>query len=317
MKYVVPLFHPDSGRTGLGPQNWDAFQHGFGIVIRDGRFAGVVWNSSWRPRVISERRTIDRRTSTDRRKHSDEVRVRPYGPDQMYQRRREGQRRRLGGRNRKDGERRINTHPDTFLRLADFAQELRKKHELSRSDLELLVAAFSDLSSGKTYALWRESQIINSIFEEPKWSKSDLQEKFRDYAVACCLDLLRPGSVGWHGPSPNVRHMETVAQFASLFPLPPPGSRRKAIRDFFDGRADLTQAVKTLKPDRLPYPKKALLAIWANRHLPPTAFYEAMRDQLKQYRIRLSSNPESYRKQIQRLKEAAEKEVWRWKEFQA
>lgn len=41
MKYTVPLFRQDAGRVNLGLVNWDCFQAGFRMVMREERFAGV------------------------------------------------------------------------------------------------------------------------------------------------------------------------------------------------------------------------------------------------------------------------------------
>jgi hypothetical protein len=143
------------------------------------------------------------------------------------------------------------------------------------------------------------------MFEEPGWSESDHREKFRDYAVACCLDVLRPGSVGWGTTCPNSHHMELVSRFAELFRAAPVRSRWKAIRDFFEGRSDLGQTIRTLEPGKMPYPMEALRLVSQHMDLKPKAFFEKLKDPLRQLRVHLSPKPNNYRKQIERLKQAA------------
>ncbi len=315
MKYIIPLFHPTTGRVGVGPQNWDIFQNGFGFFSGNGRFDSVAWNPWWAPRLIGERRKGDGRDGKDRRTASGEKRLRPCRPEENYQRFREGARR--SNRRPRGADRRAATGERDFVHLADFTQKVGQNGAVMDDVVGLLVNFFRSLCSGESFEEWRSNMLVPSIFEEQDWSEKDHVEKFTDYAVACCLDSLRPGTVGWRGHSPNIAHMESVSRFERLFLVAPVGSQRKAIRDFFDGRLDLGQLVKMLEPRKLPYPLKALFLVWQHRELKPKVFFERLQDQLKPYGIKLSPKPNSYRKQIQRVKKAAAEFEDRFRELQA
>jgi len=194
--------------------------------------------------------------------------------------------------------------PDpTFRYLHLFVEELRKHPVLTDSSLRLLNEIFYGLRSRRVYEAWREAQWFSLGFDEPNWTDADHEEKFREYAIAAFLELLRPGDIGWRG-TPNLRHMELVGEFAGLFFKAPGGVQRAAIRSWWEG-AKLEAVVKSLKPRRLPYPKIVLAKALLYRDLPPREFAERMNDVLKQYGIKLSSKDGSRRKQIQRLKQKA------------
>jgi len=314
MKYVVPLFHSVWGRIGVGPQNWDAFQYGFGIALSNGKFAGVTWNQWWRPRRIPERRKIERRQTLERRAESGQVQVRSRGPQEIFQVLRRPERR---SNVRARTERRISTNGSGFIPLSDLVHRVRKGGALADETCALLADFFCELCSGREFGDWKRKFSPLIMFEESGWSESDHREKFRDYAVACCLEVLRPGTLGWRTQNPNNSHLELVARFAELFPLAPLGSQRKAIRDFFEAQADLSHTVKGLQPKKLRYSLKALFLVWMNRDLKPKPFFEKMRGQLRRHGIELSPKPGSYRKQIERLKQAALEFEDRFRKLQA
>jgi hypothetical protein len=167
------------------------------------------------------------------------------------------------------------------------------------------VKVFHSLCLSAGFARWKKGFSPYIMFEESGWSENDHQEKYRDYGVACCLDILRPGTLAWRRESPNSVHMELASRFSVLFPIAPTGVQRKAMRDYFEGRSDLNQTVRVLEPGRTQYPMKALLLAWQNLELKPKEFFEKLQDQLRQIGVPLSPKPNSYRQQIRRLKKAA------------
>lgn len=203
------------------------------------------------------------------------------------------------------GERRKADRRRNFVRLADFVQKIRENGPLAQGDLRLLVDFFRGLCKGQGYAQWRKDLAVSTIFVEPGWSEQEHRKKFAEYAVASCLDTLSPGTVWWRPP--HVPHMELVSKFVHLFPNAPPGPQRKAIRDFCEGGATLRQVTENLKPPKVRHSLNALRLVWRNRGLEPKPFYEKLQNPLKRYGVSLSAKPHSYRKQIQRLKQATMK----------
>ncbi len=299
MKYVAPLFHPTCGRVGVGPQNWDTFQLGFRVVFRGSKFIGASWDEWWEPRVRGEKRKTERRQTGDRRSDDGQVRMRSCGPQEIWL---------LFGehrsRMRPRTERRVSTNKTEFTRLADWVRTIRESGSLTDDACSLLADFFCELCSGAGFDDWEKKLSPFIMFAEPGWSESEHRVKFRDYAIACCFDALRPGILGWR-ENPNSNHMELVSRFADLFPSAPPGSRRKALRDFFEGRSDLFQTIRILEPGKLAYPMNALLLVSLHMDLKPKDFFEKLQDQLRRLGVRLSPNPNSYRTQMRRLKQAA------------
>ncbi len=311
MREIVPLFHPTWGRVGVGPQNWDTFQRGFAIVLRRGKFEGIDWDPWWRPRRIGEKRKAERRTK-ERRTGSGQVRVRACGPEEIFQVLRSRETR---SHPRPRTERRESENHTELRRLADLLEEGRKRGSLTDTACMVLAEFFRRLCLCEAYEQWKTKFSPPSIFEQSGWSEREHREKFRDYAAACCLEDLRPGSLGWR--TQNSGHMESVYKFAELFPLAPAGPRRKAIRAFIERHSDLGQIIKLLQPQKPLYPVKALFLIWINRQVKPKPFFENLRVLLLQHGIKLSPKPGSYRKQIERLKRVAMEFEDRFEKLQA
>jgi hypothetical protein len=301
MKYTVPLFHTTWGSIGVGPQNWDNFQCGFGIVLREDSFEGVTWDLWWRPRLKGERRKAERRQTSDRRVEGGQMRLRSCGPQEIFQVLRAEKKRRKQTRR---GAQRRQIESDTEIRrLPGLVNRSHKGIPLTNATCALLAEFFGRLCHGEGFEQWKVNISMLDIFEQRGWSESEHREKFRDYAVASCLEQLRRDSLDWR--TPNGIHMESISEFAKLFPRAPAGAQRKALRTFVEGLSDLGRAVKILHPKEPRYPLKALFLVWMNRNVQPKPFFEKLSHLLLQHGITLSSKPGSYRKQIGRLKDAA------------
>lgn len=312
MREIVPLFHPMWGRAGVGPQNWDTFQTGFALALRGNQFEGIVWNPWWRRRRIGERRVAERRKTRDRRTESGQSRMRSCGPQEIFQIFRARERRSY---TRARTERRVSENDKELRRLPDLVHGIRKGEPLTDATCTLLSEFFRRLCLGEPFEQWNREFRPSGLFEEQGWSETEHAEKFRDYAVACCLESLRPGSVGWR--TQNSSHMESVSKFAELFPIAPRGAQRKATRAFVEGHSDVSQIVKLLQPQKPPYPVKALFLVWMNRDLKPKAFFKKLGYLLLEHGIKLSPKSNSYRKQIDRLKRAAVEHEDHFRKLQA
>jgi hypothetical protein len=83
-------------------------------------------------------------------------------------------------------------------------------------------------------------------------------------------------------------------------------ARLQSIRAFFKGEIGLKGMLKVLSGESLSDKKEALLLVKANLRLKPKEFHAKLRGPLKDLGIELSSNPNSYPKQIERLKKQAQ-----------
>ena len=131
-------------------------------------------------------------------------------------------------------------------------------------------------------------------------------EKFRVYAVASFLELLQPGSIYWKGLSPSVDDLKLVSRIVSILGRASEKAKLQSIRAFFNGEIGLEGMRKILSGKSLSDKKEALLLIKANHGLKPKEFYAKLRGPLKDLGIELSSNPNSYPKQIERLRKQAQ-----------
>jgi hypothetical protein len=165
---------------------------------------------------------------------------------------------------------------------------------------------WAGLTTREVYDSWNQNSTIARLFKEPTWEEKENREKFTEYAVASFLDLLRPGTIYWKGQSPSLDDMRTVSRIASIFVRATPNARLQAVRAFFEGKVELEGMRRILSGESLTDKKEALQLVWANRKLKPKAFYEKLRSPLSDLGTELSPKPDSYRKQIDRLKKDAE-----------
>jgi hypothetical protein len=57
---------------------------------------------------------------------------------------------------------------------------------------------------------------MTPFFEESDWDEKENHEKFRAYAVASHLELLRPGSICWKGQNLSADDMQCVSRIVSI-----------------------------------------------------------------------------------------------------
>jgi hypothetical protein len=299
MKYIVPLFHQDTGRVNLGLLNWDSFQAGFRMVMRGDKFAGVTWDPWWR-----ERQSTDRRKG-ERRRPNAKIGHRLWREGETFQPLR------LAPDKRGSGQGRIGRDPhkspprEKLVSFAAFIRDLGRD-ELSDENARLLIRMFAGLTTREVYDSWIHNSTNAPFSKEPTWEEKENREKFTEYAVASFLDLLRPGTIYWKGPSPSLDDMRAVSRIASIFIRATPNARLQAVRTFVDGKAELEGMRKILSGESLSDKKELLLLVWTNRKLKPRAFCKQLRGQLSDLGFALSPKPDSYRKQIERLKKDAE-----------
>jgi hypothetical protein len=304
MKQIVPLFRQHTGRVNLGSVNWDTFQFGFRVVFNGEKFAGVTWNPWWHERASTNRRKSDRRgleagTGNRACREGEEFQRLRLGPDprgSIHQR---------PVRDHKSASR------ERLVGFAAFIRELGNS-VLSDENARLLIRMWAGLTTRAVYDSWIQNSTIVPFFREPGWEEKENREKFTEYAVASFLDLLRPGTIYWEGQSPSVDDMRAVSRIASIFVRATPNARLQAVRVFFEGKAELEGMRRILNGESLTDKKEPLQLVWANRKLKPKVFYEQLRGPLKDLGIELSPKPDSYRKQIERLKKEAELYVARF-----
>jgi hypothetical protein len=304
MKYIVPLFRQNTGRVNLGWVNWDSFQAGFRMVMRGDKFAGVTWDPWWRERKSGDRRKGQQRTITERRSR-DKTGHRLSSEGESVQALRLVHDRRANWERRTGSDRRKSASRERLVSLAAFIGELGKS-ALSDENARLLIRLWAGLTTREVYDSWIRDATIAPFFKEPTWEEKENREKFTEYAVASFLDLLRPGMIYWKGQSPSPDDMRAVSRIASIFVRATPNSRLQAVRTFFEGKAELEGMRRILSGESLSDKKELLQLVWANRKLKPKAFYEKLRGPLSDLGEELSPKPNSYRKQIERLKKDAE-----------
>ncbi len=310
MKYIVPLFRENTGRAKLGLVNWDSFQAGFRMVMRGDKFTGVTWDPWWRERKSWERRKGQQRSIPERRSR-DKTGHRFSSEGESVQALRLVHDRRANWERRNGSDRRKSTSCERLVSLAVFIGELGKS-VLSDENTRLLIRLWSALTTREAYEGWKQnSGMLQLFFREPEWTERENREKFIDYAIASFFDLLRRRSVSWKGPNPSFEDMEWVSRIVSVLGRASQNAKLQSIRAFFQDEIGLEGMRKILSGESLSDKKGPLQLVWANRKLKPKAFYEQLHGPLSDLGIELSPKPDSYRKQIERLKKDAELYVGR------
>jgi hypothetical protein len=303
MKHIVPLFRQNTGRLNLGLVNWDSFQAGFRMIMRGDKITGVTWDPWWRERKSGERRKGQRRSIPERRSR-DRTGQRFSSEGESVQPLRSLHDRRANWERRNRSDRRKSASRERLVGLAAFIGELGNS-VLSDENARLLIRLWAGLTTRELYDCWIQNSTIAPFFKEPAWEEKENREKFTEYAVASFLDLLRPGTIYWKGQSPSLDDMRAVSRISGVFVRATPNARLQAVRAFVDGRVELEGMRKILSGDSLAEKKELLQLVWAHRKLKPKAFYEKLRDPLSDLGFALSPKPDSYRKQIERLKKDA------------
>jgi hypothetical protein len=304
MKYIVPLFRQNTGRANLGLVNWDSFQAGFRMVMRGDRFAGVTWDPWWHERKSGDRRKGQQRSIPERRSR-DRTGHRLSSEGESVQQLRLLHDRRANGERRNGSDRRKSASRERLVGLAVFIGELGNS-VLSDENARLLIRVWAGLTTREVYDSWIQNSTIAPFFKEPAWEEKENREKFTEYAVASFLDLLRPGTIYWRGQSPSLDDMRAVSRIASIFVRATLNARLHAVRAFVEGKVELEGVRRILSGESLSDKREPLQLVWANRKLKPKAFYEKLRGPLSDLGFALSPKPDSYRKQIERLKKDAE-----------
>ncbi len=304
MKYIVPLFRQNTGRVNLGLVNWDSFQAGFRMVMRGDKFAGVTWDPWWRERKSGDRRkeqqrTIPERRSRDKTGHRLSSESESVLPLRLVHDRRAKQERRNGN------ERRQSASREQLVGLAAVIRELRKR-ALSDENARLLIRICAALTTRETCEGWIKTSGMVPFFKELDWDARENHEKFRVYAVASFLELLRPRSICWKGQSPSADDLNSVSRIVNILGRASEKARLQSVRAFFEGGVGLERMCKILSGESLSEKREALLLVKDNHRLKPKEFYAKLRGPLKDLGIELSSNPNSYPKQIERLKKKAQ-----------
>jgi len=306
MKYIVPLFRQDTGRVNLGLVNWVLFQAVFRRVMRGDRFAGVTWDPWWRERKSGDRRKEQQRTIPERRTHDRTAHRRLSSDAEIFQRLRLVHDRRANWKRRNASDRRKSALREKLVSLAAFIGELGTSAP-SDENARLLLRVWAGLTTREAYEGWkRNSGMLHVFFREPEWTERENHQKFIDYAVASFFELLRRRSVSWKGPNPSFEDMGWVSRIVSVLGRASQNAKLQSIRAFFEGGVGLERMSKILSGESLSEKREALLLVKANHRLKPKEFYAKLRGPLKDLGIELSSNPNSYRKQIERLKKDAE-----------
>jgi hypothetical protein len=305
MKYIVPLFRQNTGRVNLGLVNWDSFQAGFRMVMRGDKFAGVTWDPWWRERKSGDRRTRQQRTIPERRSRG-KTGHRLSSEGESVQPLRLVHDRRTYRERRNGNDRRKSASHEKLVSVAAFIGELGTSAP-SDENARLLIRVWAGLTTREAYEGWkRNSGMLYLFFREPEWTERENHEKFIDYAAASFFELLRRRSVSWKGPNPSFEDMGWVSRIVNVLGRASQNAKFQSIRAFFEGGIGLEPMSKILSGESLSEKREALLLVKANHSLKPKEFYTKLRGPLKDLGIALSSNPNSYPKQIERLKKQAQ-----------
>lgn len=304
MKYIVPLFRQDAGRVNVGLVNWDLFQAGFRMVMRGERFAGVAWDPWWHERKSGDRRGGQRRAIPERRSH-DKTGHRLCSDNETFQPLRLLHNRRANVDRRNGSDRRALVCQERSVGFGTVVRALGKG-PLSDENVRLLVRMCAALTTRETYENWKRVSTMTPFFREPDWDDKENHEKFRVFAVASFLELLRPGSIYWKGQSPSAEDLRSVSRVVSLLGRASEKARLQSVRAFLEREISLERMRKILSGESVSDKKTALLLVRANHRLKPKEFYAKLRGPLEDLGIELSSNPNSYPKQIERLKKQAQ-----------
>jgi len=304
MKYMVPLFRENTGRA-FGLVNWDSFQAGFRMVMHGDNFAGVTWDPWWRERKSGDRRskqqrTIPERRSRDKTGHRLSSEGANLQPLRLVHDRRTNRERRDGNDRRKSASR------EKLVSLAALIGKLGTSAP-SDENARLLIRVWAGLTTREAYEGWkRNSGMLHLFFREPEWTERENHEQFVDYAVASFFELLRRRGVSWKGPNPSFEDMGWVSRIVCVLGRASQNAKLQSIRAFFEGGIGLERMSRILSGESLSEKREALLLVNRNHKLKPKEFYAKMRGPLKDLGIELSSNPNSYPKQIERLKKQAQ-----------
>jgi hypothetical protein len=206
---------------------------------------------------------------------------------------------------RNENDRRKSAQREKLVGLAALIHE-HGKGALSDESARLLVRIWAALTTREIYESWKHISGMTPFFKEPDWNEKENHEKSRDYAVASFLELLRPGSIYWKGQNPSLDDMQNVSRVVSVLGRTSEKTKLQSIRAFFEGKISLEEMRKILIGKSLSDKKEALLLVKANHKLKPREFYARLRGPLKDLGIELSSNPNSYPKQIERLRKQAQ-----------
>ena len=305
MKYIVPLFRENFGRANFGLVNWDSFQAGFRIVMRGDKFVGVTWDPWWHERKSGDRRKGQQRTVPERRSRG-KTGHRLSSEGESVQPLRLVHDRRTNREGRNGDDRRKSASRERLVGLAAFIGELGTSAP-SDENARLLLRVWAGLTTREVYEGWkRNSGMLHVFFREPEWTERENHEKFVDYAVASFFELLRRRSVSWKGPNPSFEDMGWVSRIVSVLGRASQNAKLQSIRAFFEGEIGLERMSRILSGESLSEKREALLLVNLNHKLKPKEFYAKMRGPLKDLGIELSSNPNSYPKQIERLKKQAQ-----------
>lgn len=306
MKYIVPLFRENTGRANFGLVNWDSFQAGFRMVMRGDKFAGVTWDPWWRERKSGDRRIKQQRTIPERRSSGKPGR-RLFSEGESVQPLRLVQGRRANRERRSGSDRRKSASHERLIGLDAFIDELKKGGLSDENGARLLIRAWAGLTTREAYEGWkRHSGMLHLFFREPEWTERENHEKFIDYAVASFFELLRRRSVSWKGPNPSFEDMGWVSRIVKVLGRTSQNAKLQSIRAFVEGVAGLERMSKILTGESLSEKREALLLVRGHHKLKPKEFYAKLRGPLKDLGIALSPNPNSYPKQIERLKKQAQ-----------
>lgn len=213
--------------------------------------------------------------------------------------------RRANEERRSGCDRRASAGQERLVGFGTFVRQLGKG-PLSDENVRLLVRMCAALTTRETYENWKRISTMTPFFREPGWDDKENHEKFRVYAVASFLELLRPGSIYWKGLSPSADDLRSVSRIVSLLGRASEKARLQSVRAFFESEISLERMRKILSGESVSDKKEALLLVRANHKLKPKEFYAKLRCPLKDLGIDLSSNPNSYPKQIERLKKQAQ-----------
>jgi len=215
--------------------------------------------------------------------------------------------RRANWKRRNGSDRRKSASHEKLIGLAAFIDELRKGGLSDENGGRLLIRVWAGLTTREAYEGWKQnSGMLHLFFREPEWTERENHEKFTDYAVASFFELLRRRSVSWKGPNPSFEDMGWVSRIVGILGRASQSAKLQSIRAFFKDEISLEGMRRILSGESLSDKKEALLLVKTNHKLKPKEFYVKLRGPLKDLGIELSSNPNSYRKQIERLKKDAE-----------
>src|SRR5260370_8575610 len=172
MKYIVPLFHQDTGRVKLGLVNGDSLQAGFRLVMRGDKFAGVIWDPWWRERQSTDRRKPERRRPDVKSGHRHRREGETFQPLRLAPDRRGSGQGRIGRDPHKP------SSPETLVSFAPFIRELGKGWPSDENE-RLLVRMCDGLTAREVYASWIKDSTIARFFNERRSGDAQRRAKLQ------------------------------------------------------------------------------------------------------------------------------------------